>query len=166
MPKTKEEKSKKIEKTIKKEKIVKQTYYHAVGRRKNAIARVNLFVTDGDEIKVGTNIIKKGEMMVNGKPIEKYFSGDVFQKIYMEPFRITNTVGRFTVSSVIVGGGPSGQLGAFVHGVARALEIADKEKFRSILKKKDYLRRDPRAKERRKAGFAQKARARKQSPKR
>lgn len=147
-------------------KIEKPTYYQAVGRRKNAIARVKLFVVTSGEIKIGDKILKKGEMLVNGRPIKKYFSGDVFEKIYLEPFRITNTIGRYTVTAVISGGGITGQLGAFLHGVSRALEVADKEKFRLILKKKDYLRRDPRAKERRKSGFAQKARARKQSPKR
>ncbi|MEK7141425.1 MAG: 30S ribosomal protein S9, partial [Patescibacteria group bacterium] len=53
-----------------------------------------------------------------------------------------------------------------IHGISRALEKVDKEKFRPILKKRGFMMRDPRAKQRRKAGFAGKARARKQSPKR
>lgn len=142
------------------------SFYQAVGRRKESTARVMLYVTTGEEVKVKDKILKKGEIMVNFRPVEKYFPGEVFQKTYLEPFRTTNTVGRFAVSALITGGGLSGQLGAFVHGVSRALEKADKEKFRSILKKKGLLTRDSRVKERRKAGFAQKARAKKQSPKR
>ena len=86
--------------------------------------------------------------------------------MYLEPFRTTNTMGRFATSIKVVGGGLSGQLGAVIHGISRALEKVDKEKFRPILKKRGFMKRDPRAKERRKAGRAGKARARKQSPKR
>ena len=57
-------------------------------------------------------------------------------------------------------------MGAFIHAVSRALLEIDKDKFRPILKKRGFLKRDPRMKERRKAGLAQKARAKKQSPKR
>lgn len=150
----------------KKEKKDLQSYYEAVGRRKNAIAQVRLFVSSKTDVTISGISVKKGDMIVNSHQIDKYFPGEVFQKMYMEPFKITNTVGRFTVSALIAGGGLSGQLGAFVHGVSRALEIADKEKFRPILKKREFLTRDSRVKERRKAGYAQKARARKQSPKR
>lgn len=158
MPKTKKAKEE--------NKIKKISFYQAVGRRKESSARVRLYVVVEDEIKIKDQIIKKGEMIVNYCPIEKYFPGDVNKKLYLEPFRTTNTLGRFTISALIKGGGSAGQLGAFIHGVSRALEKVDKEKFRPILKKKGYLTRDPRVKERRKAGFAQKARARKQSPKR
>ncbi|MEK7119097.1 MAG: 30S ribosomal protein S9, partial [Patescibacteria group bacterium] len=88
------------------------------------------------------------------------------KKMYLEPFRTTNTVGRFAVSVQAAGGGLSGQLGAVIHGISRALEKVDKEKFRPILKKRGFMTRDPRAKQRRKAGYAGKSRARKQSPKR
>jgi len=86
--------------------------------------------------------------------------------MYLEPFRTTNTLGRFVVSVRAEGGGLAGQLGATIHGISRALEKVDKEKFRPILKKRGFMKRDPRAKQRRKAGFAGKSRARKQSPKR
>jgi small subunit ribosomal protein S9 len=59
-----------------------------------------------------------------------------------------------------------GQLDAVILGISRALEKVDKEKFRPILKKRGFMTRDPRAKQRRKAGFAGKSRAKKQSPKR
>ncbi len=144
----------------------KTSYYQAVGRRKESTARVRLYVAGNSEVTIGSQVIKSGDIVVNKRPIESYFAGEINKKIYLEPFRTTNTVGRFTVSAIISGGGLSGQLGAFVHGSARALEKADKEKFRPILKKRGFLTRDSRAKERRKAGFAQKARAKKQSPKR
>lgn len=150
----------------KKNKAQKVEFYQAVGRRKEATARVRLYVVTNSELTIGEKTLKKGEMMVNGRPVQQYFSGEVYKKIYWEPFRTTNTIGRFAVSAIIEGGGLAGQLGAFLHGAARALENVDKEKYRSILKKKGFLTRDSRVKERRKAGYAQKARARKQSPKR
>lgn len=134
------------------------SYYEAVGRRKNASARVRLYIAkEGHE---------KGDVIVNGKSADIYFAGEISKKIYLEPFRTTNTIGRFVTSILVSGGGLSGQLGAVLQGISRALEKVDKEKFRPILKKRGFLTRDPRKKERRKAGFAGKARARKQSPKR
>lgn len=141
-------------------------YYEAVGRRRVATARVRLYVAREGSIKVGETEVAKGAMVVNGRPAENYFPGEVFKKMYQEPFRTTNTMNRFAISIKVVGGGLSGQLGAVIHGVSRALEKVDKEKFRPILKKRGFMTRDPRAKERRKAGRAGKARARKQSPKR
>lgn len=156
----------KTDKVVVKKTSIEQEFYHAVGRRKEATARVKLFVVTNGKVVVKDRDLKKGETLINYKPIEQYFPGEVYAKLYLEPFRTTNTVGRFAVSAIISGGGPSGQLGAFIHGVSRALEKVDKDKFRSILKKKGFMTRDPRAKERRKAGLAQKARAKKQSPKR
>ena len=142
------------------------SYYEAVGRRREATARVRLYVVKESAVKVGEIEIAKGAIVVNGRPAENYFPGEVFKKMYFEPFRTTNTMNRFAISVKVVGGGPSGQLGAVIHGISRALEKVDKEKFRPILKKRGFMTRDPRAKERRKAGRAGKARARKQSPKR
>lgn len=142
------------------------SFYQAVGRRKEATARVKLMVATSGEIILNDKTLKGGEQLVNNRAIENYFPGEIFKKLYLEPFRTTNTIGRFVTSALISGGGPTSQLGAFILGVSRALEKVDKEKFHPILKKKGYLTRDPRAKERRKAGFAQKARAKKQSPKR
>lgn len=144
----------------------KVTYYEAVGRRKNASARVRLYVVGEGTVTIGGVALSKGDMTVNGRPAEKYFPGEVSKKMYQEPFRTTNTLGRFAVSITTIGGGLAGQLGATIHGLSRALEKTDKEKFRPILKKRGFMTRDPRKKERRKAGFAGKARARKQSPKR
>lgn len=144
----------------------KPEFYQAVGRRKEATARVRLYPIVVGDIAIGELKIKKGGMVVNGKPIEEYFPGEMAKAAYTEPFRTTNSIGRFTVSAKIQGSGKNGQLGAFIHGVSRALEKVDHDKFRPILKKKGFLIRDARAKERRKAGLAQSARAKKQSPKR
>lgn len=144
----------------------KVTYYEAVGRRKTASARARLYVLTGDAMTIKSVSMKKGDMIVNGKPVEKFFPGDVFQKMYQEPFRTTNTMGRFAVSITTTGGGLPGQLSATIHAISRALIKVDNDKFRPILKKRGFLMRDPRAKQRRKAGFAGKSRARKQSPKR
>lgn len=139
----------------KKEKKIKETsFYQAVGRRKEAVARVRL------------QLGGRGEIIVNGKPAGQYFFGEVSKNAYLAPFRVTNTLDRFNVTVKVLGGGSAGQLGAVIHGIARALEKIDKEKYRPLLKKQGFLTRDARIKERRKAGLAHKARAKKQSPKR
>ncbi len=157
-----------VEKIEKSEKTTVETvpYYEATGRRKNATARARLHVVKEEPITISGTSIAKGVIVVNGRLIEQYFPGEVAKKMYLEPFRTTNTIGRFAVSITVVGGGPAGQLGAAIHSLARALEKVDKEKFRPILKKRGLMTRDPRKKQRIKAGFAHKSRARKQSPKR
>ena len=123
-----------------------------VGRRKEAVARVRL--TSGN-----------GQMMINGKSVVEYFSGSIFQKMYNRPFEITNSLGKYSVSVKVEGGGVKSQLDATVHGIARALAKVD-EKLKTPLKREGFLTRDARVKERRKYGHAGKARAKKQSPKR
>lgn len=142
------------------------SYYEAVGRRKVATSRVRLYVVKDEAVTVGDSVIPRGAVIVNGRPVESYFPGEVMKKAYMEPFRTTNTMNRFSVSVKISGGGLNGQLGAFIHAASRALEKVDKEKFRPILKKRGFLTRDPRTKERRKPNRGGRARAGKQSPKR
>ncbi len=129
------------------------SYYLGIGRRKEAVARVKL-------------TLDKGPMLVNGMPIEKYFSGEIAKKLYLEPFRTTNTLNHFGVNIKVYGSGNKGQLGAVVHGISRALLVVDTPKYRSILKDKGFLTRDPRTRERRKVGTGGKARRAKQSPKR
>jgi small subunit ribosomal protein S9 len=143
----------------------KATYYEAIGRRKEATARVRLYVVK-ESVTVGGTAVAKGAVFVNGKSAEVYFPGEVYKKMYLEPFRTTNTMSRFATTIKTSGGGLAGQLDAVILGVSRALEKVDKEKFRPILKKRGFMKRDPRIKQRRKAGFAGKSRARKQSPKR
>lgn len=129
------------------------SYTTAVGRRKEAIARVRL-------------LSGNGQIIINGKSAAEYFPGVVYQKAYQRPFEVTNTLGKYLVTIKVSGGGVASQLGAVIHGISRVLSKSDTEKLRSILKKEGLLTRDARVKERRKYGLAQKARAKKQSPKR
>lgn len=168
MPRTK----KTIEKNLKEEtKIVKtqnnkKIFISVVGRRREAKARVRLYPDIKEDILWGDKTINKGQIFVNQKPIEEYFSSEVEKVSYSEPLRTTNTLGKFTFTIKVEGGGKNGQLEALVNGIARALEKYDKEKFRPILKKKGFLTRDARTRERRKVGRGGKARRLKQSPKR
>lgn len=123
-----------------------------VGRRKEAVARIRL--SEG-----------KGQLIVNGKPISEYFLGLVVQKQYNKPLDVTKTAGKYTISVKVEGGGQASQLGAVVHGISRAIAKVSPD-LRTALKKEGLLTRDARVKERRKYGNAQKARAKKQSPKR
>ncbi|MFH0864059.1 MAG: 30S ribosomal protein S9 [Candidatus Gottesmanbacteria bacterium] len=129
-------------------------YYQAIGRRKESTARVRLYVNGN------------GEIVVNNRPIDKYFPGEFAKLAYLEPLKLTDSLDRFRITVKVEGGGLSGQLGAVVHGIARTLDKINRDQYHLALKKANLLTRDPRAKERRKAGFAHKARARKQSPKR
>jgi len=161
-----DKKQEQVEKIEKADKVPVISYYEAVGRRKECSARVRLYVVGDASMTLNGIQMDKGSMIVNGRPVENYFPGEVMKKMYQEPFRTTNTLGRFAVAVKAEGGGLVGQLAAVIHGISRALEKVDKEKFRPILKKRGFMTRDPRAKQRRKAGFAGKSRARKQSPKR
>ena len=129
------------------------SHLQAVGRRKSAVARVRVFKGNA-------------QMMINGKPIGEYFRGVVYQKQYQKPFELTKTLGQYTATVKVEGGGMTAQLEAVVHGLARALQQIDKDALRPSLKKAGLLTRDPRVRERRKYGLAHAARAKKQSPKR
>lgn len=142
------------------------SYYEGVGRRKESTARARLYVIAEGSMMIRSHQVKKGEITVNGQPVEKYFVGEVMKKSYMEPLRTTNTIGRFAITITTKGGGINGQLSSVVLALSRALIKVDLEKFRPILKKRGFLTRDSRIKQRRKAGYAGKSRARKQSPKR
>lgn len=144
-------------------------YYEAVGRRRTATARVRLYPltkAKKKDLKIWDYKLAPGALIVNKKPASDYFPGEVFKLAYSEPFRTTNTSNKFAATAQVSGSGKIGQLEAVVHGIARALEKSDQEKYRPILKKRGFLTRDSRMKERRKAGYAQSARAKKQSPKR
>lgn len=142
-------------------------YYEAIGRRKQSVARVRLFLATKDKAaSLGDKKIKAGEIYLNGEPIEKRFSSLYEKETYLLPLKLTNTLDRFAISIFVKGGGKKGQLDAIVHGLSRALERADKETFRPPLKKEGLMTRDSRKKERRKVGTGGKARRRKQSPKR
>ena len=130
----------------------KKDYIYAVGRRKTASARIRLFRG-------------KGESTVNGLAIEKYFSRPNDDVVWKKPFRVVDVLDKFYVTVRVVGGGKKGQIEASTHGIARALEKANKD-YRTPLKKAGLLKRDPRSRERRKVNTGGKARRKKQSPKR
>jgi small subunit ribosomal protein S9 len=140
-----------------------KNYKSTVGKRKEAVARLRLYTNSLPEV-TGEDV-KKGDIFVNGKRVENYFGGIVAKATYEEPLRITNTLGKYTLTVKVEGGGPSGQMDAFIHALSRALSSID-EKNKQILKKKGFLTRDARVRERRKVGMGGKARRKKQSPKR
>lgn len=109
------------------------------GRRKEAVARVRL--------RPGT-----GQVKVNGRPIDGYFTIASHRQSATEALRITQTADVYDVDATIDGGGVSGQAGALRLGIARALVALDEE-MRPPLKKAGLLTRDSREKERRKYGL-------------
>jgi small subunit ribosomal protein S9 len=125
--------------------------YGATGKRKSAVARV---------------ILKPGEgsYRVNGRHLDEYFPRVRLQRLARQPLETTGNNSRMDVVARIHGGGVSAQAGALRHGIARALVEADPA-LRSELKRRGYLTRDPRVKERKKAGL-KKARKRPQFSKR
>ena len=114
-------------------------YYEGVGRRKRASARVRLYPGDGN-------------VVVNDKPVEEYFSRERDVLHLLEPLKATDTVGTFNVSVKVQGGGVSGQAGAVRHGLARAL-LASDPNLRPVLRRGGFLTRDARKKERKKPGL-------------
>lgn len=114
------------------------TRYYGTGHRKNATARV--WISSGE-----------GNIVVNDKSTTQYFGRRTLESLIQQPFHATDTLGRFDVWAKTLGGGISGQAGALRHGIAKALTEADPG-YRPILRKLGYLTRDPRVKERKKAG--------------
>ena len=113
---------------------------YATGKRKNSIARVWL--------KRGS-----GEIKINGKPLDKYFSRPVLRMIVNQPLDVVKAENSFEVMATVKGGGLSGQAGAIRHGISKALSLYDQSN-RPPLKKVGFLTRDPRVVERKKAGLA------------
>lgn len=128
-------------------------YTFAVGRRKEAIARVRLFKG-------------RGKTLVNSKPISEYFPGEVARVFYEKPFKLADVLGKYYATIRVSGGGIAGQLEAVIHGLSRSLSEFDRENFRPKLKKEGLLTRDARTRQRRMVGTGGKARRKKQSPKR
>ncbi|MBQ9307640.1 MAG: 30S ribosomal protein S9 [Clostridia bacterium] len=112
--------------------------YTAVGRRKEAVARVRLVPGDG-------------KIVVNKRDLDNYFGLETLKMTVRQPLTLTNTT-NFDVLVNVRGGGISGQAGAIRHGVSRALCKADPE-LRETLKRNGLLTRDPRMKERKKYGL-------------
>ncbi len=119
----------------------KERYIEAVGRRKTAIARVRITLS------------AKPSFVVNGKDLGKYFKTSELERVANESLlkaKLNNE--KFKITVVAHGGGSQGQAEAIRHGIARALIVHDLE-LRKKLKKAGFLKRDPRAKERRKFGL-------------
>ncbi|PPG06851.1 30S ribosomal protein S9 [Rathayibacter sp. AY2B1] len=112
----------------------------AVGRRKQAIARVRL-------------VPGNGGMTVNAREFAEYFPNKLHQQLITDPFKVLDLIGSYDVVAQITGGGRSGQAGAVRRGIARALNEIDRENNRAILKKAGFLTRDARVIERKKAGL-------------
>lgn len=140
-------------------------FIFAVGRRKEAIARVRVYLKISNSLKFGDHIVKKGELVVNGKNITEYFGGNLAKAIYEQPLKITNNLNKFAITVKTEGGGLKSQLDALVLGISRALALLDSAN-KPILRKRGLLTRDQRVRERRKVGMGGKARRRRQSPKR
>lgn len=128
-------------------------YVCATGKKRESSARVRLFKG-------------KGVNTVNGIPVSEYFSGKVMKVMWENPFALTETSEKYYFSAKVIGGGRMGQIGALVHGLARAISKTSVEKYRSPLKKAGLLTRDSRTKQRRMVGKGGKSRRAKQSPKR
>lgn len=142
-------------------------FVYATGKRKEAVARVRLYQFVKESLAWETVPVKKGEILVNQKPIAEYFSSTVERHLYSEPMRITNAhQNNFAFTIKVAGGGHASQLDAVIAGISNALQKLDREKYRPILKKKGFLTRDARIRQRRNIGTGGKSRRQKQSPKR
>lgn len=126
-------------------------YYYGTGRRKSSVARV--FIKPG-----------KGNIVVNDKPVDEYFSRETGRMVVRQPLELTNNAASFDIMVNVHGGGESGQAGAVRHGITRALIEFDAE-LKSALKKAGLVTRDAREVERKKVGL-RKARRAKQFSKR
>ena len=126
-------------------------YYYGTGRRKSSVARV--FLKPG-----------KGEIIVNGKPVDQFFSRDTGRMIVRQPLEVTKNAASFDITVNVQGGGENGQAGAVRHGIARALVEYDAA-LKPALSAAGLVTRDAREVERKKVGL-HKARRRKQYSKR
>ena len=115
------------------------TLFLATGRRKTASARVRL------------NPEGTGKFTINGKSLDDYFGADTLIRSAQLPINTAELTDKVDVEAKVIGGGPMGQAVAIAHGVARAIEKFDGE-LRAPLKKAGHLKRDPRRRERKKAG--------------
>jgi small subunit ribosomal protein S9 len=118
--------------------MVQENTFYATGKRKNAIART--WITPGS-----------GEITINGRSLEDYFTVYTAKTIISQPLMLTNTQDKFDIKIKVIGGGIMGQAGAIRLGITRALMVYDSD-LRPALKKAGFVRRDPREKERKKYG--------------
>ena len=123
-----------------------QQYFYGTGKRKTAIAKVRLYPDDG------------GPILVNGKTMEEYFNWEPWQNTIIEPFRVSDTRGRFRVIVKVIGGGVNAQAEAIRHGISRALMVFDPD-LKPTLRRHGLITRDSRIKESKKYGLKRARRA-------
>ncbi|MDR2187541.1 MAG: 30S ribosomal protein S9 [Azonexus sp.] len=128
-----------------------ESYFYGTGRRKSSVARV--FMKRGS-----------GAIVVNGKPIDQFFSRETGRMIVRQPLELISQLNAFDIKVNVSGGGESGQAGAVRHGITRALIEYDAA-LKPALSKAGFVTRDAREVERKKVGL-HKARRRKQFSKR
>jgi len=112
--------------------------FFGTGRRKTSVARV--YVRPG-----------QGSILINGRSLDEYFASKIYVQQVRQPLEVTANINKFDVHAKVVGGGPTGQAGALVHGLARALVKVDGD-LRATLSKAGLLTRDDRMVERKKYG--------------
>ncbi len=128
------------------QRTVKRTYIFAVGRRKEAVARVRWHLGLHDA------------MTINGRAMADYFPTKELQMLVQDPLVLTEQESKGSVTAKVAGGGIQGQAESVRLGIARALVKMDPD-YRLVLKRAGYLRRDPRVKERKKYGLKRARRA-------
>jgi len=112
--------------------------YYATGHRKNAKAKI--WLTPGT-----------GSITINNRAPGEYLGRKTLEMLIAQPMEMVEAVGKFDVRAIVLGGGISGQAGAIRHGISKALTVADPE-YRTKLRRRGFLTRDPRVKERKKYG--------------
>ena len=117
---------------------MKKNAFLAIGRRKTSVARVR--ITPG-----------QGNIEVNNKPLLDYFKRATLKMIIEQPLVVTETLDKYDIHARVTGGGLSGQAGALLLGISRALVKADDE-YKITLRRNGFLTRDPRMVERKKYG--------------
>ena len=118
--------------------MVNENIICTTGRRKESVARVRL-------------ISGKGDIQVNKKPFDEYFTRPTLRLLVMQPLKNANVEEKYNIISTVKGGGKSGQAGALRHGISRALALTSAD-IKTLLRRKGFLTRDPRGKERKKYG--------------